>query len=471
MGAPKNNPFSNATAGQTGDNSGVSGVTQTNGKYQSVPQIDPTEALNYYAQAGQVMSEGVKTGNDAYQAALTTAAGQMTEGFANANTELKPLSDASNQALALYQRMLGITPTSATSEYANKLLTIDPTLTSTADLINQANSTADPDQAKAIQNQITNSLQQVGSQGVTAAQSAISALGAVPTVTPALSDNQAATQALSTGFTGIGKLQTDAQSLVDNSTAVNAQQTAASGAYQAAQATDQTAYTQALAQQASLNQFDQQFNQAYQPAQPGFTGQEITNQLASTPGYQFTLDQGNQQVLRNQAAVGNLGTGATQVALANYGQNLAQNTYNGYMSNLANLINVGIPATTQIAANQANQGGYLANLTQLGGQANNAAAQGEANAIGQADNNQAATSYNAAAMNTQLQYNAWAANQTKAATDAANSMNLAQGAQQTATNNASGAGFYQGMNAVVNNGMNSSNGSGGSTVQSNGGAV
>src|SRR5262245_21910186 len=38
------------------------------------------------------------------------------------------------------------------------------------------------------------------------------------------------------------------------------------------------------------------------------------------PGYQFRLDQGNENVLRNQARTGQLASGATNLDLLNYGQ-------------------------------------------------------------------------------------------------------------------------------------------------------
>jgi hypothetical protein len=48
-----------------------------------------------------------------------------------------------------------------------------------------------------------------------------------------------------------------------------------------------------------------------------------TQQLQNTPGYQFTLDQGTQNALRNQAATGQLASGGTDIALQNLGQQTA----------------------------------------------------------------------------------------------------------------------------------------------------
>jgi len=47
-----------------------------------------------------------------------------------------------------------------------------------------------------------------------------------------------------------------------------------------------------------------------------------------TPGYQFTLDQGNKAILRGQAASGGAFTGGTMRNLANFNKNLADTTYN-----------------------------------------------------------------------------------------------------------------------------------------------
>ena len=48
----------------------------------------------------------------------------------------------------------------------------------------------------------------------------------------------------------------------------------------------------------------------------------------ATPGYQFTLDQGNKAILRGQAASGGAFTGGTMKNLANFSKNLADTTYN-----------------------------------------------------------------------------------------------------------------------------------------------
>ena len=54
----------------------------------------------------------------------------------------------------------------------------------------------------------------------------------------------------------------------------------------------------------------------------------------TNPGYQFALDQGTQNVDRNQAAMGALNSGNTDAAVANYTTGLANQTWNQYVQNL-----------------------------------------------------------------------------------------------------------------------------------------
>lgn len=74
-----------------------------------------------------------------------------------------------------------------------------------------------------------------------------------------------------------------------------------------------------------------------------------TQQLQNTPGYQFTLDQGTQNVLRNQTATGQLASGATNVDLQNLGQNTATSAaYQPYLQALQQYL----PYSTASAAGQ-----------------------------------------------------------------------------------------------------------------------
>jgi len=74
-----------------------------------------------------------------------------------------------------------------------------------------------------------------------------------------------------------------------------------------------------------------------------------TATLQNTPGYQFALDAGNQSVLRNQAATGQLASGATDVDLQKQGQGTALNSaYAPYLQALQQYL----PFATQNAQGQ-----------------------------------------------------------------------------------------------------------------------
>lgn len=439
-----NNPDQEMTGG-SGGGAGGYGVTSTNigkSKLLQVPQIDPSQALAYFQQAGSAQTAAIQKGMDAFNADMATAAKQITDGYQQANNTLGPLSSASNAALTQELMMMGITPQAATASYGSQLLNIMPTLTATANLINQANAEADPVQRAALQQQITQQLTTTGTSGVSVAQAAITALGPSAPVAPDVAVKE------TIPGTGIimpwNYLQAQDQQKANQATLTSN--------YNTSLATDQAALKTAQQQQADLNQFSNQFNQNYTPTLlQGYTGAQAGQILSNTPGYQFQLQQGDQQVLRNQAATGGLMTGNTAIALDTFGQNLAANTYNTYMGNLANIVNQGSGATTQIAANQANQAGYLSNISQTTA----ANTQQQQDAIGAAQagalNNQGSASYNAAAYNAGAQNTVFNNVMMAQANQQAQAMNLAgsltNSAQNTANQNQAGLGFYQGMAA------------------------
>lgn len=82
----------------------------------------------------------------------------------------------------------------------------------------------------------------------------------------------------------------------------------------------------------------------------------FNNYLNST-GYNFQMNQGQQAITGSAAARGILNSGATAKALTNYGQGLAGNSFNNYLSQLGNLgnqygaqTNQGLQSTGQEAA-------------------------------------------------------------------------------------------------------------------------
>lgn len=96
----------------------------------------------------------------------------------------------------------------------------------------------------------------------------------------------------------------------------------------------------------------QPFMQNFNAAAPGVTayanatgangGAGVADALkafANSPGYQFQLDQGNQNILRNQAATGQLNSGATNIDLQKFGQGLAGTQFQNYVQNLQPFLN------------------------------------------------------------------------------------------------------------------------------------
>jgi hypothetical protein len=118
---------------------------------------------------------------------------------------------------------------------------------------------------------------------------------------------------------------------------INSGQTAATTALNQGVGALNTNYSAAL----------QPFTQNYQTAQGGVNAlgnalglngaagnASATAAFQNNPGYQFQLQQGDQNVLRNQAQTGQLNSGATNLDLQAQGQGLANQTYQQYVQNL-----------------------------------------------------------------------------------------------------------------------------------------
>ena len=85
---------------------------------------------------------------------------------------------------------------------------------------------------------------------------------------------------------------------------------------------------------------------------PGFQYQGFQ----ATPGYQFALDQGNQQIQGSAAAQGNVLSGATMQSLQNHGIGMANQEYGNYMNQLSGLAGAGQAAAGQTASAAGNLG-------------------------------------------------------------------------------------------------------------------
>ncbi len=86
------------------------------------------------------------------------------------------------------------------------------------------------------------------------------------------------------------------------------------------------------------------------------------SRFRDTPGYQFQMEQGVNALDRSAASQGGLYSGAQGMALTQYGQGLADQTFNARLSQLAGLAGIGQNAAgnlSQLAAGRGQaQGGY-----------------------------------------------------------------------------------------------------------------
>jgi hypothetical protein len=90
--------------------------------------------------------------------------------------------------------------------------------------------------------------------------------------------------------------------------------------------------------------------------------QSALAQLATTPGYQFTLGQGNNAINAAAAAKGMLNSGNQATALANYDSGLAQNTYSNYVSQLQPYLGASQAAASGIGGMYQNLGNQQASV-------------------------------------------------------------------------------------------------------------
>lgn len=85
-------------------------------------------------------------------------------------------------------------------------------------------------------------------------------------------------------------------------------------------------------------------------AQANPTGAQEYGGFTKTPGYDFRLQQGQDQINASAAAGGNFFSGATLKAGAEYGQNFASNEYGNYLNGLRSMASGGQAAAGQSAA-------------------------------------------------------------------------------------------------------------------------
>lgn len=137
-----------------------------------------------------------------------------------------------------------------------------------------------------------------------------------------------------------------------------------------ANAANQAAQTQAAASDRVLQLSDAQYKQSRTDALPWLDagkkaltelmgeyglsdeakGGTFESKFATTPEYAFTKAEGEKGVVNNLAALGLKGSGAALKAMARFNTNLANTTYNNYLTKLSNLATGGQQAQKDVAA-------------------------------------------------------------------------------------------------------------------------
>lgn len=369
---------------------GIEGLKNTDTGKSGIPsvvQMDPKPALEFFKKAADTYSTNAQQGLGYYNQALAAAQQQMTAGYSAANKTLQPISRAGTVATNQYLRMLGLDAPSPTEEYADKFREFGGEYGQIANQMKAAERLKDPAERAAAKQALTeqfSTLQQKQQQDF-AAQKA-NALAQYNPDNIAFNARNAAGQ-----FYDMDKASPDRNQIVKDAVAwqsalPNSQKLSYNpndplnieAYYKAKLSNEYTANINNVNNQYATNtkgNNSQQLFESYignyqdKPDYLGYTGDEVNAQLEKTPGYQFSLKQGNSAIERSQAAKGMFNSGNTLKAMDDYSQGLAQQTYQQYMNNLLGIANTGINATGQISTNQANLGIGQANLTMGGGQA------------------------------------------------------------------------------------------------------
>jgi hypothetical protein len=119
----------------------------------------------------------------------------------------------------------------------------------------------------------------------------------------------------------------------------------------------------------------------------------IQTTLQNLPGYQFALNQGTQNVMRNEAATGQLDSGATDTAIANYTTGLANQNYTNYLSQLQPFLTAANSGASNIAGVNQNLGNATSGNFMTGGNLLNTNAMNLGNNLNTSFTNQGNAAY------------------------------------------------------------------------------
>jgi hypothetical protein len=369
-----------ATAGAVGLGSGGGSGKGGGGGGLPVATVSAQPAINYFMQAAQAYQTNAQAGLQYYNNYMQEAQQTINNAYSQANTTLSGLSYDGTEATNKYMQMIGLNPQPATANDPAQLLGIDPGATSIANDITNAESIQDPTARQQSLYTIDSGLQglvQQNQQQITslAPKASEQWTGYTPTEA-ALIGNGGNTWGVGgnggNGTGGVAGILNSPEMLgfagvLDSQQAINAdnQNIAAQNQANATTAGNLSTENQQLTN--FLNTYDNQYTATN--GQFAYTGDQVAQQLESTPGYEFQLGQGEQALMANNAASGLLNSGNTLAGITRYGQQYAQNAYQGYLQNLQQIMGPGNAATAQISSNQINQGTDIANTQQSLGNA------------------------------------------------------------------------------------------------------
>lgn len=377
----------------TGDpGGGIPGLTTSNNNNKNqnmnVTQVDPSIALDYFSQASQAQAAGYDKGLAMYKPALDKAVTYINSGYSSANSTLKPLSTASGEALNEQLRYLGLDPIQKTAGYGDAIRTVgsafDPSsdigkyAVSLADKLDSAAGIKDPAQRAAAKQDLLTQFDSAKAMINNPIQAKIDAIKIPQALTVEQYRSGLNQQAIAAGVRmDPEQMLADAEAGVANRQAgINALTKKKTDLQNQLKANDGVL--------SSLDGFKNQFANSYGDQYDApYTGDQIADKITNTPGYQFQLEQGQQALERSASSQGMLHSANTQLAVQEFGQQQANSYFQNQMNSLGQVIAQGTPATMQISANQASQGGMLAQIAQLYGTAAMDTERAKADFVGQ----------------------------------------------------------------------------------------